>query len=66
MLELTITKTAIYFKNLNDEMYGEVKEQFPELKLGNTPNKITYMIEGDMKELYYILYKLSCYYDIEM
>lgn len=66
MLTVTLTKTTVYFEGLTDEMYGAIKDKFPELEAGNKPNKITYMIKGTPEKLYNVLLSLSYDYDIEV
>ena len=66
MLTITLTKTALWFGSLNDEVYDEIKKLFPQLEENPNPNKKGYVIKGQPKELYDVLFHLSYRYDIEI
>ena len=63
MLSITITKTAIYFNDLNDEIFASIKKHYPDLEF--TP-KGKYAIFEKPDKLYKILLDLSYTYDIEI
>lgn len=63
MLNITITKQAIFFNDLKDELYEVIKSKYPDLEL--TP-KGNYRIQGTAADLYNIMLELSYTYDIEL
>lgn len=62
-LSITISKTAIFFNSLPDEVYTAIKKHYPYLEL--TP-KGNYAIFDKPDKLYKILLDLSYTYDIEI
>ena len=61
MLTITITPTMLTFKNLSDELHGELKEVY-----GMKFNGKDFYIKGNPQDLYKILLQLSYTYDIEL
>lgn len=66
MLNITLSKSALYFRELDEKLYTEIKEVYPEIIATQRNSKPAYIIEGKPEELYNILFKLSYKYDIEI
>ena len=61
MLQITITPTKLYFNNLNDALYQELKQVISLLN-----DSKGYYMEDTPQALYKTLLKLSYTYDIEI
>lgn len=62
-LQITITKSSIFFKDLPDEVYTAIKKHHPELELTLKGNHAIY---DKPEKLYKILIDLSYTYDLEI
>lgn len=63
MLTIKVTPTAIYFKDLSNEIFSSLTEDLM-LDLQKSPKG--YCIVDEPKNLYKILVKISYTYDIEL
>ena len=65
MLTICLTRNALNFENLTDEMYKQLKEDY-ELELISNDYEDGYYYEDKPEYLYKLLHKLSYKYDIEI